>query len=192
MLGLPSWAWGLVVGAVALVVVVVVVSGGDDSSEPAVFSAESSLPIPSDAVMFVDPQGDYTMSIGADWEPTIAMTKEIEQWIVSDEVGILSPNVNVLTQVAPGMNLQAYIDFSLDNMGGMQVVGWTIIAGNGADLGLVEYEGTAPGSTITVHALGVFGVSDGEAVVATFVASDRDFAELRAEVEPYMRTLVLL
>ena len=155
-------------------------------------SVAASIPPPTDVVHFTDPQGAYTIDIGPEWERmTTTAVKEIEQWAVADVSGGFVSNVNVLTQSAPGMDLQAYLDVSLRNTGGLNVVDSSIVQTAGADLGLVEFEGVAPGVTISLHFLAVFGVHDGQAVVATFTANDKEFAELRPTIEAYLRTLVV-
>ena len=67
-----------------------------------------------DGKAFVDPQGTYLISIGSDWvEQPGAFVKEVEAWVIAEPADGFAPNVNVLTQDAPGMSVAEYLDFSL-------------------------------------------------------------------------------
>jgi hypothetical protein len=140
----------------------------------------------------MDPQGTYTITVGPDWtEQPSAVVKEVENWVVAPPEDGFAPNVNVLTQAAPGMDLKQYMDFSAKHLGALELIDSSTVRGtNGNTLGLVEYSGvvpTAPGRTL--HFLATVDVRNGQAVVATFTAPDDSFDLEREDVEPYLLTL---
>ena len=191
-LGMPWWAWGLLVGGAALVVIALVATSGGSDDKPE-FAYAETLPVPTGGVTFTDPQGDYTMEIDPSWESfNLGGVKEVEQWAVTAApTDGFMPNVNVLTQSVPGIDLQEYIDLSLSNLMGLTLVGTTTLEVDGSPMGLFEFVGVAPGSTMSLHFLAIVVVADGEAILVTFTAPDPLFAELRPDIEPYMRTLTM-
>jgi hypothetical protein len=160
---------------------------------PVESSAPTSTDTPTTAGLggqFVDPQGTYTITIGPDWtaKQPDAVGKEIEVWSVAPPANGFVANVNILTQAAPGMNLQQYVDFSARNMGELTLLDQQMIDGtNGNRLGLFEYSGEISGQAL--HFLAAFDVLNGHAVVATFATDEDSFAALRPTVEPFLRTL---
>jgi hypothetical protein len=182
-------------GMAAGLFAVVLLAACGVESDVTVGPAESSAPTSADAPtsglgdQFVDPQGTYTITTGSDWtEQTGTIVKEIEVWSVAPPSNGFAANVNVLTQRAPGMDLQQYKDFSARNMGDLTLIHQAMIQGtNGNPLGLFEYSGVMSGRPL--HFLAVFDVLNDQAVVATFTTDEGSFADLRPEVEPFLRTL---
>ncbi len=180
--------------AAALFGVVLLTACGVES-DVTIGPVESSAPTSVDAptaglgTQFVDPQGTYTITIGSDWaEQSSTVGEEIEVWSLARSSDRFVANVNVLTQQAPGMDLQQYVDYSAHNMGEMTLIDHQLIDGtNGNPLGLFEYSGLISGQSL--HFLAVFDVLNGRAVVATFTTDEVSFAGLRSTVEPFLRTL---
>lgn len=200
---LPPAAWvGIAALAVIAVVVVVAVAVNSTTDEPATASPSTSpttspttappaADLPSDAVRFDDPQQTYTMEISADWVATSGtVVREIESWTVGPASHGFAPNVNILTQLAEGMDLAAYIEFSLQNIGGADIIRSSMIRGTaGNELALLEYEADVPGALSHLHFLATVDVRNEQAVVATFTAGDSSFTALRDSVEPFLRSL---
>ena len=140
---------------------------------------------------FHDPQGRYAITVGADWSALPGVSAaDIETWSIGAAGRAFAPNVNVLVQDTPGMDLDDYLAYSRTHMGDLDVVDHRVVTGSdGRELGLIEYAGEPPGSSIPLHFLAITDVGDGTAVLATFTALPDDFADLRAAVEPYMLTL---
>jgi hypothetical protein len=142
---------------------------------------------------FTDPQGTYTMSIGPEWtDLPSTMVAEVETWAVGDPDAGFTPNVNVLTQDAPGMDREEYMELSVASLESIdaELVEHAFVTGpNGGSLGLMEYIAQPPGVSGDLHFIAVFDLRDGTAIVATYTASLERFDELRAAVEPYLLTL---
>jgi hypothetical protein len=72
--------------------------------------ASSSDPL-QDGTPFSDPQGSYEIAVDRDWDPAHGtIVAEVEFWFVAEPDDAFAPNVNVLTQAVPGMDLQGYLD----------------------------------------------------------------------------------
>ncbi len=107
-------------------------------------------------------------------------------------VGIFSPNVNVLTQDALGLDLASYMEFSGENMGSFELIENSMIVGtNGYELGLLEYRGVVPGASTEqpLHFLATVDIRDGVAIVATLSSIDADFNQHREAAEQFLRSL---
>jgi hypothetical protein len=67
-------------------------------------------------------------------------------WLVAEPDDAFAPNVNVLTQAVPGMDLQGYLDLSVANapmqMADFALVGRDVIEGTTDELGVMEYSGS--------------------------------------------------
>ena len=146
-----------------------------------------------DGDVFVDPQGTYTMTISRDWSRMSgAAADDIEFWALdASQVGF-TDNVNVLTQDAPDMDLDDYMDISAENMGGLELLDrYSVVGANGNELGVLESQGTPFGAATDtpIHFLTVVDVLDEVAIVATMSAGLDTFEARRATVEPYLLTL---
>jgi hypothetical protein len=110
-------------------------------------STEPASSDPAAADVFVDPQGSYTMSISTGWRSLAGVfVKEIEGWAIGETPEGFTPNVIVLTQDAPGMDLASYLEFSAQNLGGLDLIEKAMTTGtNGNELGLLEYDGLVSG-----------------------------------------------
>lgn len=131
---------------------------------------------------FTDPQGSYELEVDPAWIPQHgSLAAEIEIWFLGRPRGPVASNVNVLTQLVPGLGLDEYVDLSVDNadlfIDEFELVSSGITQGTRDELGYMEYQGTQGGHRL--HFLGYFAVEDGTAVVATLTASVDDFADAR-------------
>jgi hypothetical protein len=141
--------------------------------------------------LFQDPQSTYTMEIDPSWTKAPGtLVEEIEVWKVGRSVDGFTPNVNVLTQQAPNLDLEEYVELSRDSAdgAGFDLVEVTIVEGaNGQPLGVMEYTGRQGAHEL--HWLGVFALKDDRAVVATLTAPPDTFDELVIDVRPLLLTL---
>jgi hypothetical protein len=144
-------------------------------------------------VRFEDPQGTYTMTVDRHWiEHSGGIVAEIEAWQVAAPSNGFAPNVNVLTQSAPGVDLATYIELSIKNgrrlVQGFRLVRSEEITGTtGAPLGVLGYTAQTGGRDLTF--LAVVALRQGRAVVATLTAPTVSFADVRPRVEPFLLTL---
>lgn len=141
---------------------------------------------------FSDPQGSYELDVDPEWIPQHgSLTAEIEIWYLGRPRGPIAANLNVLTQLVPGVGLDEYVDLSVDNadlfIDEFELISAGITQGTRDELGYMEYQGTQGGHRL--HFLAYFAVRDGMAVVATLTASVDEFTEARGEAEHYMQTL---
>jgi hypothetical protein len=142
---------------------------------------------------FTDPQGTYTLAIDPQWiERSGAFVAEVEGWAVGPAADRFTPNVNVLTQSAPGVDLPEYLDLSVRNgpdlMASFQLVRAEQITGaSGQLLGEMEYTAVAAGREL--HLLAVVALAHGRAMIATLTTEESSFATLKARVEPFLVTL---
>jgi hypothetical protein len=141
---------------------------------------------------YSDPEGAYTIRVDPAWELHAgAVVDGVESWFISPVENGFRPNVNVLTQAAPGMSLTDYITTSVQQgpaiMPDFRLVSQSQFDASGTSLGLLDYIGTYQGYQL--HFLAVIGVKGDRAVVATLTAPLASFDTWRATVEPYMRTL---
>lgn len=186
--GSPS-RLALIASLTVLLVAGVACGSSADAATSPEQSTTSSLPI--DEGRFEDPQGTYSLEIHPDWQAnhgTIAA--ETELWYVASPDDKFGPNLNVLTQVAPGMNTESYLELSVENapafLDDFELVSEEIVEGsNGRTLGSMEYTGD------DLQFLGVFAVGGDKAVVATLTAPPDRFEAIRDEVMPYLLTLEL-
>ena len=168
-----------------IIVVALVLIGacGSGDSDPATAAAIDG------AELFSDPQGSYTIEVDPDWQANHgSLAAEIEVWFVAEPSDEFAPNLNILTQLAPQMNLEEYLELSIDNgpifFSDFELIeGGTVDGASGQPLATVEYTGDG------LRFLAVFAVSDGEAVVATLSAPIERFGSLRDEVLPHLLTL---
>ena len=121
-----------------------------------------------------------------------SLAAEIELWVVGPIADGFAPNVNVLTQLVPELDIDGYIEVSADSsprfISNFELIDSGIVEGSsGQMLGFMEYLGALGGPL--VHALAVFVLADGIAVIATLVALPDDFDELRETIEPLLLTL---
>jgi hypothetical protein len=160
--------------------------------------ADSSVKNSDDAAvgdLFTDPQGTYTMTISRDWtDASGTAIKEVEAWLIAPPSNGFAPNVNVLTQVRRGTDLDKYMD---ENVRAIGVMGWKVlrhskVAGaNGYQLGLMEFSGAMNGQEDdrVLHFLAIFDVRDDQVVLATLTAEEDSFEQQRQTAEPFMLTL---
>ncbi len=160
-------------------------SGGNGTPTP-------GLP---NGVSFTDPEGTYQMVISDEWVASNAtFAAGIEMWFVAEPVDGFTSNVNVLTQPVPtDMALEDYLNLSIESAPGFiadfRLIRQEVVTGrDGQPLALMEYVGSPQGSAL--HFLGVFGLGDGEAVVATLSTPPETYERLAEEIEPYLLTLL--
>jgi hypothetical protein len=170
----------------------VVLAACDGSGDSERDTAGASSTTPAVGEVFEDPQGSYEIEVDPDWDAQHGtFAAEIEAWIVGDPQDGFAPNVNVLTQLAPGLDLSTYLDRSSEQgpslIPDFELLNVDVVDGIGSDLGLLEYEGTQNGRPL--HFLATVAVGDGTAVVATFTAPPDVFDESRGDIEPYLLTL---
>jgi hypothetical protein len=164
----------------------------DTSEAPTTTNAAPDTSAGSIGTVFADPQGTYTIEIDPGWtEQSGTFVKEIEAWIVATPRDGFAPNVNVLTQDTGGMDLEEYLDFSVESMGTLELTSSDIVrAPNGNELAIIEYEGEIAGTAAgLLKFMATVDVNDGQAVVATLTADESTFDDLRVQVEPYLLTL---
>lgn len=145
----------------------------------------------ADDGLFVDPQEEYAIELGPDWEQVPDFMSGSEGFVVAPPVDGFAPNVNVIvTRDAAGVDVAEYVELSIENMPNFVADGEVIDSGvlEGSDLGFIEYTAEFPGPG-TLHFLAVTAIADDQAVTATFTSTPDRFEELRREVEPYLRTL---
>lgn len=96
--------------ALAAVYAVEAVGCGGSNGPLATTAVSESVATSSSGLPFADPQGTYTIAINRDWtDESGLVVAEIEAWRVAPPIDGFAPNVNVLTQVATGMDLGQYI-----------------------------------------------------------------------------------
>jgi hypothetical protein len=177
------------VAAYGALTVVLVACGGSDDREGDTAGTSSTTHA---GEVFEDPQGSYEIEVDPDWDAQHGtFAAEIEAWIVGESREGFAPNVNVLTQLAPGLDMSAYLDRSIEQgpsaLPDFELLNSEVVDGTESELGLLEYTGTQNGRPL--HFLATVAVRDGTAVVATFTAPPGIFDETRGEVEPYLLTL---
>ena len=141
-----------------------------------------------------DPEGAYTIQVDPAWQIQVgAVVQGVEVWFIGPVEGDFRPNLNVLTQAAPGMSLADYTTASVANapalIADFKVVSESQIDASGASLEVLEYTGTAQGRQL--HFLAVFGLRSDRAIVATLTTGFATFASWRPTIEPFLRTLRL-
>ncbi len=146
---------------------------------------------------FIDPEGSYQIIVRSEWPSKHgALVEGLELWAVGDPIDGFVPNLNILSEIIPsGMTLDEYVELSIENAGlfvqEFELIDKQIVtAESGQVLASMEYEGSASGRFLRFFA--VFGVRDDEAVVATLTVPPQEYAEIQAEVAPYLFTLELL
>ncbi|MEZ5225736.1 MAG: hypothetical protein R2710_03420 [Acidimicrobiales bacterium] len=181
----------------AAVLVAVWLSGCSSSTEDgevvgtssSTTAATTTVPLPVDE-LFVDPDGTYQLRVPSTWQANHGLVvAEVELWLVEEPTAGGAPNVNILTQQAPGLTLSEYRDASVGNApaagADFEVLSSELIDGaNGQPLALMEYRAGEQ------QYLGVFGMTDaGQAIVATLTAPADRYDELKAAVLPALLTL---
>ena len=173
----------------ALTVVLVACGGSNDSDRDTARNASTTQ---AAREVFEDPQGSYEIDVDPDWDAQHGrLVAEIEVWVVGESRDGFAPNVNVLTQLTPGLDLSTYLDRSVEEgpsaIPDFELLNSDVVDGIASELGLLEYTGTQNGRPLRF--LATVAVRDGTAVVATFTAPPEVFDESRGEVEPYLLTL---
>jgi hypothetical protein len=150
--------------------------------------------LPGNSELFEDPQGTYEIAVDPDWVPNHgALVAGLEVWFVGEtSPSGFGPNVNILTQDAPGVDLGEYLELSIQNAPALiqdfRLIDQGLIEGAaGQPLGIMEYEGLTSGQFLRF--LGIFALKDGRATVATLTTPPREFDVIRFSVEPYLLTL---
>jgi hypothetical protein len=164
-------------------------SGSDDGEDEA---ARSDPNTQVAGQVFEDPQGSYEIEVDPDWEAHHGeIAEDVEVWVVGPSEDGFAPNVNTLTQAAPGVDLSEYLDISVEQgpsfVPDFELLDSDVVEGSESELGLLEYTGTQDDRPL--HFLATVDVQDGTAVVATFTAPPGVFDESRGEIEPYLLTL---
>ena len=185
---------GLVAGCALAVGLVACAQPGDSGAFDSGGGEATRVPseTPAAGETFEDPEGSYEIEVDPDWEAHHGeIVAEVEGWVVAPPQDGFAPNVNVLTQRAPGMDLSEYLDVSAEQgsaiISDFELVTSDVVQGTESELGLLEYTGTQNG--LELHFLATVAVRDGTAVVATFTAPPDVFDALRSEIEPYLLTL---
>jgi hypothetical protein len=65
----------------------------------------------------------------------------------------------------------------------------TVTGPGGSELAVLEYSGRAGGAESPLRFLAVWGLNDGNAIVATFTSLEEHFEAQRDDVLPYLLTL---
>jgi hypothetical protein len=143
--------------------------------------------------LFQDPQGTYTMTVDPAWtERSGEIVAEIEQWLVGPVEDGFVPNVNVLTQAAPGVDMEEYLRLSSENaprlVTDFNLVRSKVVTGPTGNL-LGEMEYSAQSGTHALHFLAVVSLAHGQAIVATLTTTEATFTTIEARVEPFLVTL---
>jgi hypothetical protein len=176
----------LLMSVLAILTLAACSSDEPSQAQPLESGDESALP---DGEAFSDPQGTYEITVASAWEENHGgFVAEIEVWFVAEPVDGFAPNVNILTQTAPGMDTSKYLELSIDGapafISDFDLLEQSLVEGaNGQTLATMEYTGDG------LQYLGVFTVSSGQAVVATLTAPPDRFEALREEILPYLLTL---
>jgi hypothetical protein len=113
-------------------------------------------------------------------------------WRVGDIRDRFQPNVNILTERTGRRPMQEYLDLSSRGISAMLPTAdigdsYVVEGSAGQELGIVEYRADISGRAVRFLAVAV-ALDDGFGV-ATFTSGEDSFDEVRAEVEPYLRTL---
>ena len=166
------------------------------ASAPAlVTTVAEPLPLsPAGGVAFVDPQGKYTIDVSSDWEARPgAILDPKEVWFVAAPDGGFRPNMNILDQEVPLVDLSTLMDASVEQLAAQfEVVDdWITTGTNGNQLGFVEYTGSldSGGQKVAAHFLATMSLNKTTAVIATFASSESTFEDLYPMIESYMLTL---
>ena len=145
---------------------------------------------------FTDPQGDYMMTIGSDWQDVTGKTPsvgaEIEAWLIgsADDAGFTS-SVNVLTEKT-GLGLSDYVKLSLSKLAPLTLIEQHQVTGpSGSKLALIEYQGVVDGSKTgtPLHFLAVVASNGDHVALATLTGTEAQFPIIRTTIEPYLLTL---
>ena len=139
-----------------------------------------------------DPEGAYAIQVDPAWEIQVGgVTQGVEVWFVGPFEADFRPNVNLLTQAAPGVSLEQYAQVSIANapqfISDFALVSQALMDGPGGRLAMFEYTGSYQGRQL--HFLAYFGMKNDKAVVATLTPPPTSFASWRGSIEPYLKTL---
>ena len=139
-----------------------------------------------------DPEGAYAIQVDPAWEIQVGGgTQGVEVWFVGPFEADFRPNVNLLTQAAPGVSLEQYAQVSIANapqfISDFALVSQAQMDGPGGRLAMFEYTGSYQGRQL--HFLAYFGMKNDKAVVATLTTPPTSFASWRGSIEPYLKTL---
>src|SRR6185295_20258324 len=126
-----------------------------------------------------DPEGAYALQVDPAWEIQVGgVTQGVEVWFVGPSEADFRPNVNLLTQAAPGVSLDQYAQVSVANapefISDFALVSQAQMDGPGGRLAMFEYTGSYQGRQL--HFLAYFGVKNDKAVVATLTTPPISFA----------------
>ena len=147
---------------------------------------------PSIGTTYNDPEGAYAIQVDPAWEIQVGgIAQGLEVWFVGPAEADFRPNLNLLTQSAPGVNLDQYSKVSVANapsfIPDFALVAQSQIDAPGGNLGVLEYTGSYQGRQL--HFLAYYGVKNDRAVVATLTTPPISFASWRGAIEPYLKTL---
>jgi hypothetical protein len=193
--GTPWVAALAIIGVLVIAVAgltVLLKSNGDDADPDAPLTEDridsDAGDLPADAETFRDPDGEYSMAIGADWVDSGGEDGEVGWYVNYEESG---DNVNIMTESYDD-SLQDYLDLSADSAGtfvdDFDLISSDIVTGPfGQEIGVWVYNASYEGSELTAYATIV--VEDGTAVTATYVSPRDSFDANKASVVPYMMTL---
>ncbi|WP_149203567.1 DUF1795 domain-containing protein [Actinotalea subterranea] len=176
----------------------VIPTGGDAADKPqksgrSDTAAQTDTPPPDepalDGTVFADPEGRYTLTVPADWDPMHgAIGEGIEFWSVGEITDDFAPNINVLTEDVAGATLDEYVQFSLENaptlLEDFELIESTVVTGpDGHELAVIEYSGGG------AHFLGIMAMGSAGSVVITLTTTSDRFEETLDAVYPYMLTV---
>ena len=141
---------------------------------------------------YSDPEGAYAIQVDPAWEIQVGgVAQGVEVWFVGPAEADFRPNLNLLTQSAPGVSLDQYTQVSIANaprfISDFALVSQAQMDGPGGRLAMLEYTGSYQGRQL--HFLAYFGVKNDRAVVATLTTPPVSFASWRGSIEPYLKTL---
>ncbi len=194
--GRAWWPW--ILGAVGVIavfgVVAVLVSSGDDDGD----TDEGGQAVATeggDGDIFEDPQGEYTIELHPDWEQGQDVVSGLESFTVAPPEESFAPNLNIVAaNDAPGgIGEDVYVESAgpiiEDTIQGATILDSGVVEGSdGTDRGYIEYTASF-GDGLDLHFLAIIDVAEGQSVIVTLTAPETSFDELRAEAEPYMRTV---
>jgi hypothetical protein len=151
-----------------------------------------TIAAPTDGRTFRDPDGRFVLEIGPSWQENDQGLNGAVMWRVGDIRDQFQPNVNILTERTGRRPMQEYLDLSTRGISAMvptaEMGDSSVVKGSvGQELGILEYRADLAGRELHFLAVAV-ALNDGFGV-ATFTTGEDSFDEVRAEVEPYLRTL---
>lgn len=142
--------------------------------------------------LFADPGGLYRIRVDPAWEATAAPVLQAEGFLIP---GTARANLALVTAPEPTTDPGTYIRAASDRLSALDptteiVATDTVTSEAGSELVSIEYTQSSGGREL--HFLVLAEVGGGQSAAVTFTALESEFAEVRPEVEPFMRTLELL